>query len=212
MAEVLRNIIYGKHACREISRGVRWPACNASYLADARTTAGSAPNQANNSSFVSKGGHSFAVRYTFKQRPVSLRGAAMKALAMGIAMAALSATSAIAQFNPFSYNYPFFGLPYGSLCGAGPVTRITTSLRAAIATEPMDNAKAQESRHFIKWSKTNGQYCPTFFQARCRPDLFAINISILAPPPNAPPPNSSRRRRSANSSRLNKRDYFEPAL
>jgi hypothetical protein len=47
----------------------------------------------------------------------------MKTLAMAIAMAALSATSAIAQLNPFFpyYNYSFSGLSQGSMFGADPL-------------------------------------------------------------------------------------------
>ena len=70
----------------------------------------------------------------------------MKTLATAIAMAAFSATSAIAQYNPFFpyYNYPH-GLPQGSMFGADPITRFTTSFRTAIVTEAMVDAKAQET-------------------------------------------------------------------
>jgi hypothetical protein len=61
-------------------------------LADARrlrTRAGRSSDQAENSSFLWRGCHSFAlVRYTFKQQPLN----------PAIAMAALSATRTIAQF------------------------------------------------------------------------------------------------------------------
>jgi hypothetical protein len=87
----------------------------------------------------------------------------MKTLPMAIAMAALSATSASPSPIDSSY-YHFFDLPQCSMFGTDPILRITTSLRTAIATEPIANANAQEmTRAGACWMAENEcTYCAKF--------------------------------------------------
>jgi hypothetical protein len=108
----------------------------------------------------------------------------LKTLAMAIAMAALSATSAIAQFNPFFpyYNYSFSGLSQGSMFDADPVTRITTSFRTAIVAERVGDAKAQQTarRTLYAMAENECTILSEVFQAECRLSSFAINTLIVA--------------------------------
>jgi hypothetical protein len=99
----------------------------------------------------------------------------MKTLAMAIARAAFSATSAIAQsFFPY-YNYPH-GLPQGSMFGTDPITHVTTSFRTAIVTAAMDDAKAQETarRTLYAMAENECAILSEIFQAECRLGSFAI--------------------------------------
>jgi hypothetical protein len=119
----------------------------------------------------------------------------MKTLPMAAIAAAFLTTSASAQFNPFFpyYNYPFYAPPQGSAFGTDAITRITTSFRTAIVTEPLGNdAKAQEAARRTLYGMAESE-CTTLseiFQAECRLSAFAINAPVVAITANSPPPNS----------------------
>jgi hypothetical protein len=114
----------------------------------------------------------------------------MKTLAMAVIAAALPATSASAQFNPYFPTYPFYGPQQGSAFGTDPITRVTTSFRTAIVvTEPLGgDAKAQEAARRVLYGMAEGE-CTTLseiFQAERRLSSFAINTPFIAPLPNTP--------------------------
>lgn len=97
----------------------------------------------------------------------------MKTLAMAIAIAALSATSTIAQFNPFfpSYNDRFLwsttgvdvrcGSPYTHHCGQRwGWSQWATPRRAG---------------RFMQWPQTNAQYCPKI----AKPNRASAHLRVI---------------------------------
>jgi hypothetical protein len=113
-------------------------------------------------------------------------GGAMKILATTAIVAALSATNASAQFNPFLpyYNYPLYVPPPGSAFGADPVMRVTTPFRTAIVV-------TEEAARRTLYGMAEGE-CAVLsevFQAECRLSSFTITTPV--PTPTATPPPAS---------------------